>query len=216
MSPILDELLLFAYDDHTGRNRVRALEIALGGAMLLELTLAGRVTVVGGRVRVLDMTPIGQRFPDGALRDLAAGRLRKPADVVQRIGKGMKHEVLGDLLARGVLRLETDRRFGLFDVDRYFPNDPAAKADIRLRLSSAVERGSAADARTAALASLVHALRAEHLALPNRDRRSTRRVLRAIAEGWWPGDATRKAIQDAQVAGVLALATAGTISAGGS
>jgi len=214
MVSLVDELLLLAYDDASGRNRAEHLEIGLGGAILLELTLTERIDVVDKRVRVLDPSPTGDRLLDEVLRRLGEDKPRKPQAVVQRVSKGLRQTVLDDLVSRGVLRFERDRLLGVFPFHRYLPADPTAEADARARLAAAVDAGTAPEARTAALASLVYALRMHSVALPGRNQREVRKALKAISEGSWATDATRKAVEAAQAAMMAAVMAAATASAG--
>lgn len=213
MVSLVDELLLLAYDDTSGRNRADHLEIGLGGAIMLELTLAERIDVVDKRVRVLDASPTGDRLLDEVLRRIGEDKPRKPQAVVQRASKGLTQTVLDDLVARGVLRFNRDRLLGVFPFHRYLPDDPTAEADARARLAAAVDAGAAPDARTAALASLVYALKMHSVALPGRNQREVRKALKAISEGSWATDATRKAVEAAQAAMMAAVTAAAVASA---
>jgi hypothetical protein len=213
MTTLLDELLLLAYDDKSGLNAAGShVETALGGAIVLELTLAERIDVQDGRVRVTDPTPLGEPILDEALASIATDKPRKPKDLVQRVAKGRLKRVRESLVERGVLRHQRDKALGLFPFSRYLPGDPAAEADARSRLFAAVDAGRASDARTAALASLVYAMEMEKLALPGRKPRETRKVLKAIAEGSWASEASRKAVQETQAAVMIAITVAVTAS----
>ncbi|MCC3764025.1 GPP34 family phosphoprotein [Glycomyces sp. TRM65418] len=219
MTTLVEELLLLAFDDTTGRDRSGGhLELGLAGAIVLELTMAGRLDVADKKVRVIDTSPVGDPVLDGRLAAIAADKPRAPKSVVERTAKGLKQAVLAALVADGVLRHRRDTALGIFPVHRYLPNDPAAEADARARLGAAVDAGEAADARTAALAVLVYALRLERVAFPGRKAGPTRKALKAVAEGSWAGEATRQAVDAAQAAVMAAViaATAAATAAGGS
>jgi hypothetical protein len=219
MTSLVEELLLLAYDDDTGRDRSGGfLELGLGGAIVLELTMAGCLDVADKKVRVLDPAPLGDALLDGRLAAIAADKPRSPKAVVERASKGLKRTVLETMVANGVLRHERDTALGIFPYHRYLPSNPAAEADARARLVAAVDAGEAADARTAALAALVYAMKLERVAFPDRKARPTRKALKAIAEGSWAGEATRKAVDAAQAAVMSAVmaATAAATAANGS
>lgn len=213
MVSLVDELLLLAYDDASGRNQAAYLELGLGGAIMLELTLAERIDVADGRVSVVDDAPTGEALLDEVLRRIGEDKPRKPAAVVQRAGKGLTQPVLDELVSRGVLRYKRDKLLGVFPFHRYLPDDPTAEADARVRLEGAVDAGAASDARTAALASLVYALKMDAIVFPERSQREVRKALKAIAEGSWAGDATRKAVEAAQAAVMAAVVAATTAAA---
>jgi hypothetical protein len=211
MTTLVEELLLLAYDDTTGRDRSGGyLELGLGGAVVLELTIAGRLEVADRRVRVLDGEPLGDPLLDDRLAAIAADKPRAPKAVVERTAKKLKPLVLDDLVQDGVLRHEQGKALGIFPLNRYLPNDPATEADAKARLGAAVDAARADDARTAALAALVYAMKLERVVFPDRKAGPTRKALKAIADGSWAGDATRKAVEAAQAA-VMAAVTAATV-----
>lgn len=219
MATLVEELLLLAYDDATGRDRSGGfLEIGLSGAIMLELTLAGRLDVVDKKVKVLDPSPVGDALLDDRLAAIAADKPRAPKAVVERTAKGLKRTVLDTLVAAGVLRHRRDTALGIFPLHRYLPNDPAAEADARARLTAAVDAARASDARTAALAALVYAMKLERVTFPGRKVGPTRKALKAIAQGSWAGEATRRAVDAAQAAVMSAVmaATAASTAASGS
>jgi hypothetical protein len=104
-------LLLIAYDDDGTRiGRSQAVDLGLGGAVLAELAIAGRITVSGRQVRVVDAAPTGDPLLDGALAGIAAERRpRKPADLVRTLSRGLRATVLHRLVDQGVLPV-ADRR----------------------------------------------------------------------------------------------------------
>jgi hypothetical protein len=209
MVTLVDEIVLLAYDDTTGRSRAGYLEFGMSGAIVLELVLAERVGLAEGRVHVTDRTPVGDPLLDESLAALAADKPRKPKATVERLAKGLKKRVLADLTARGVLREEREKVLGLFPYRRHLPRDASAEADARRRLKSAVDLGRAGDARTAALASLVFALNMERVVFPDRKKSETRKALKAISQGSWASEAAAAAVQAAQAA-IMAAVTAAT------
>jgi hypothetical protein len=216
MTTLVEELLLLAYDDTTGRDRSGGyLELGLGGAVVLELTIAGRIELADKKVRVLPGEPLGDPLLDGRLAAIAADKPRAPKAVVNRTAKKLKPVVLDGLVRDGLLRHERDKALGVFPLNRYLPGDPAAEADAKARLGAAVDAGRAEDARTAALATLVYAMKLERAVFPDRKTGPTRKALKTIAEGSWVGDATRQAVEAVQAA-VMAAVIAATASAAAS
>src|SRR5690606_3337327 len=128
MVSLVDELLLLAYDDASGRNRAEHLETGLGGAIRRELTHTERIEVVEKRVSGREPSRAGRPLLDEVLRRLGEDKPRKPQAVVQRVSKGLRQTVLDDLVSRGVLRFERDRLLGVFPFHRYLPADPTAEA----------------------------------------------------------------------------------------
>src|SRR4029453_19627126 len=88
-------LLLIAYDDDGTRiGGSQAVAPGLGGAVLAQLAIAGRITVSGRQVRVVDAAPTGDPLLDGALAGIAAERRpRKPADLGRPLSRGLRATV---------------------------------------------------------------------------------------------------------------------------
>ena len=68
MLTLAEDLFLLACEEATGRPRIPAahLELGLGGALLLDLALRGRVALVDDHVVVADRTPVGAPLLDAA------------------------------------------------------------------------------------------------------------------------------------------------------
>ncbi|MEU5157499.1 GPP34 family phosphoprotein [Glycomyces sp. NPDC021274] len=206
MSTLLEELALLSHEGANGRSG-SYLDLGLGGAVLYELALAGRIDLDGKKVRVLDPTPTGDAVIDSRLAAIAADKPRAPHSVIERAAKGLLPAVRDGLVAAGALRHERGKALGIFTVNRYFPRDRGTTADARTRLASAARTGRAFDERTQALLSLVAAIRLEKTIFPDRQTRPSRKELKAFAEAHWAGAATRKAVGNRD--GANAAATSG-------
>ena len=213
---LAEELLLIAYNDETGKASTGAAELdcGLAGAVLLELALAGRIDVVDGKVTVLDPAATGEPVTDSALARISHERkARKPEWWVGKLHSKLRPRVLARLTERGVLRLERHRVMGLFPVQRYPSVDPAVESAARARLDLAVVKGVEPDARTAALASLLHACGLAKRTFPDLDRRQLKARMKEINEGQWAGAAVRKAIQSIQAAVAASTVAATSVAA---
>lgn len=160
---LADELVLLAYDDETGRSAVSriALDLGLAAATLIELVLRGRVTVDGGAVAVADPAPIGDPVADEVLGRLAADTPHSVASWIQRLRHLLRDRVLASLCARGIVRDQGETVREHFHLHRYPTVDPAVEQAARSRLAAALTGGGPPDERTAALATLVSAVRME-------------------------------------------------------
>lgn len=210
-----DELLLLALDDERGtRSRSDELEPGLGGAVVLDLALRGRLDVVGKKVVVVDPMPTADPVLDALLDRIAdqSGQ-RSAKHWVVKGAKGVRDQVTERLVAAGALRREERRTLGLFRTVRYPSGDGGPEALLRSRLDTAVRTGLA-DERTAALAALVSVVGLQRAVFGPQDReerRATRRRLAEFADGQWAAAAVRKAIADI----TAATAAAATASSGG-
>lgn len=161
---LAEELLLLAYDDETGKATMPRISLDLGmaAAVLVELALAGRIAYADGTLVVADPTPTGESIIDDVLARMAADDApRSPSSWVQRLRHGLRDRILGDLCQRGVVRDVDETELGFIHVHRYPMVDPSVEQDTRRRLADALTGGPVPDERTAALATLVSAVRME-------------------------------------------------------
>lgn len=215
-----EEFLLLAYDeDGIPLTDGTHLDNGLGGAVLLELALARRVDVEDKRVVVADPSPTGDPLLDGNLARVGAEtRARKPGHWVSKFAKDARPRVLDKLVRDGVLTVEQDKVLWVFPRKKY-PSagrvPPAAEADARQRMRSAVLGLEPVEARTAALCALVAATELDRKVLPDLDRRLVKARLKEIGEGAWAADAVRRTIEEIQVAVMVAIVASTTAATAG-
>lgn len=215
-----EEFLLLAYaEDGTPLTDGTHLDNGLGGAVLLELALAARVGIEDKRVVVADPSPTGDPLLDDNLARVGAEpKARKPGHWVTKFAKDARPRVLGKLVADEVLTVEEDRVLGVFPRKKY-PSagrvPPAAEADALQRMRSAVLGSGPVEPRTAALCALVAATELDRKVLADLDRKLVKTRLKEIGEGAWAADAVRKAIEDIQVAVMMAIVASTTAATAG-
>lgn len=184
--PLAEELLLLAYDDQTGKatgSRI-GLDLGMAAAVLVDLALAGRIAYVNGYLTVNDPTPIGEPIADAVLARAAEDEPHTPAQWVQRLRHRLRTRVLEDLVSRGVVRDVDETQMGVIHVHRYPTTDKAYETEIRTRLAAALTSDAAPDERTAALATLLTAIRMEPaLRLPPAETARAHQRLEEIASG---------------------------------
>src|ERR1700754_5207210 len=155
---LADELALLALDDRGAKQMGHpAFDYGLGGALLVELALTGRVVVEDNRVAVADPSPLGAPLLDEALARISDERRRKPKDWVSRLAKRLPGRVLDELVGAGVRTRESSTVLLVFDRTRYpVPGGrPApAESELRTRLDTAIRSYAPLEPRTAALLAL--------------------------------------------------------------
>lgn len=225
---LAEDLLLLVTDDASGRLSAPAaqVDVALGGANLIELTLMNKVDLSGvwdrdnaGRIIVRDPSPIGDEVLDAALGIITAHQGKKPSTVVRPLGKKLRPTLYEQLALSGVVRAEQSRVFGVFRAQRWPAQDASHKAQLRRLMTQALVRQATPQARSAALIALVHALRYETKIVDPRECGLSRQQLQAraeeIAEGNWAAEAIRPAIAQmiaAVVAATSAAAAVGSVA----
>lgn len=221
---IAEDVLLLLLDDETGRLESTHLDPLLGGAVLMELAMAGNLEVRSrGRwsrsmVHVLTDGPVPEHE---LLRDALAEvrqKERTAQDLVNRIGKGLKETLLAGLVARGVVRLEEDKVLGLFPRKRWPAVDSRHEDEVRQALSAVLLSGVTPEPRTAAVVALLHAVDRAHRTIDNQG--APGRVVKArakeIAEGEWAAKAVKDAVTAAQAAMTAVMVSTTAAAASGS
>jgi hypothetical protein len=221
---IAEDLLLLLLDDHSGAAQSAYLQPALGGALLVELALAGNVNVEANRrwrAAKVGVVP-GVAAPSdpvlaGALATVAE-KQRSAQDLVGRLGaKHVRDQLADRLVERGILERRESRVLGIFPRHRWPSVDASHEDGVRRSLAAVLVGGQEPDPRTASLVALLSALdrvhkTVDHDGLGNRE---LKRRAKEIAEGNWAAAGVRAAIQ-AATAATAAVIAATTASAAGS
>lgn len=215
---LAEEFALLAYgDDGVPDTDSVRLDHGVGGALLLELAISGRVDVEDKKLVVRDPAPTGDPLVDQALdRIVADDRPRKPAYWVKRFAKDTRRLALDRLVDQGVLTREQDKVLLVFPRTRYpAPHgvEPVPETEARQRLTAAVSGAGPVEPRTAALCALVGATNLDRKVFRTLDRKRVTERLREISAGDWAATAVRKSIEEIQTAVIVAVLAASTVSA---
>jgi hypothetical protein len=160
-----EEILLLLLDDETGKPvglPGPAGDLALAGAILMELALAGRIDTDLDRLVVVQQRPTGDALLDGVLARLATGAAERTSrwwiQDLAKSGPAFRTEILDRLVAAGVLRRIEDRFLWVFPERRY-PKAPgrAETAEVRRRLRGVLLEDDIPDPRDALLIGLARA-----------------------------------------------------------
>ena len=221
---ITEDLALLLTDDATGRTLTDAArgDLALGGALLLDLIGAGLVRITGpgeevkpGRVVVTGVSPSGDAMLDAGVAQLVGRRPAKPQEVIQRLRKDLRPAVYQRLAARGIVRASEERILGIFPTTRWPAVDSAHEARVRAALLDVLVGGRTPTPLEATLIALLHSIGQVPKVVPTdaMSKRDLSRRAKAVAEGNVAGDAVMQAVSAVQ-AGITAalVATAAAAS----
>jgi hypothetical protein len=162
---LAEEAVLLSLDDATGRPVGRAgmaPDLALAGALLMDLALAGRVDTDRDRLIVVDPAPTGDAVRDAALARLAApdapDDARGAIMLLARDAAAAREALLDRLVAAGILRRVEGRVLWVF-ADRRYPKAAghAEAADARARLRAMLLAEELPEPRDALLLGLARA-----------------------------------------------------------
>lgn len=212
-----EQLLLPALDDEKGTVRGTYTELALAGAVLVDLLSAGAIEADGDRVRAAP----GGAAPSGVLADAreaiaAEHRERDLRWWVAHLPGRMKPFVprlAARLIGAGVLAEERHTVLGLFSRTRMPERDHAAEAQIVHRLRTVLLGAPPSGLDEAVLAALVGASDLIDVVVDKPDRDRARRRAEELGEGDQVGAAVRaaiKAARDAMTAAMIAATVATT------
>lgn len=138
MTPTMpEEIMLLLLDNKTGRPvglPAPAGDYAIATAILMQLSLDGRIDTDLDRLTVVSEVPAGDRVLDEALARMARGpHGHDSRHWIVELGRDAAHfraMVLDALVAKGVLRLEEGRFLWVF-ADRRYPKGPLGEAEVR-------------------------------------------------------------------------------------
>ena len=217
---IAEDLLLLLLDDETGALAASSqIQVALGGAVLAELAIDELVTVAEKQNwwRTAKVTARAGAPTDpvlAAAHAVVAEKERSASDLVSRLGKGLKDELVSRLVAHGMVHEEHDKALGLFARTRWPAASTAHEADVRRAVEDTLVRGLDPDPRTGALVALLSALDQAHRVVehPAMSNGEVRKRAKVVAEGEWAAEGVRDAIVAANAAVVAAITAAAAAS----
>lgn len=218
METLAEDLLLVALDDDRGTvswsRPASELSYGLGGALLMDLALLGRVAGVDQKIVPIESAATGDEVLDGALATIRAeGKPQDAKHWVKKLGdrKGLKEQLEHRLVDRGILREESHTLLWVIHQSRYPTADPGPEATIRSRIRAVVFGHTEPEARTLLLISLVHACNLTDSVFASEERREAKEHIKELVEGERIGQAVGQAVTE-MVAATMAAITAATFS----
>jgi hypothetical protein len=217
MLTLPQELYLLALHEEKGRvpaSLSTSLHYGLGGAILAELILQGRVGLDDKRKAVVvndAMFTEDDLLNEGLERIQTSGRRHRAkywvstfSDYISKLEKRLAN-CLVDL---GVLRKEQKRFLGVVPYEAYPAQDASARFWIKQHLRSVVLGGEAPDGHTAALLSLVRACDLLGRIFTRDELKTARRQIEALRSGEAIGEAVQQAIETIEAATSAAIMAA--------
>lgn len=162
---LAEEIVLLALDDETGRAVGRlgmAPDLALAGALLMDLALARRIDTDRDRLWVMDDAPTWDPVLDAALGELASPGAPRDARaaiiLLARDATEIRAALIDRLIAAGLLRRLESNVLWLFSAKRHpKPEGSDAAAAARERIRGAVLAEEIPEPRDALLLGLARA-----------------------------------------------------------
>ncbi|WP_278235529.1 GPP34 family phosphoprotein [Isoptericola sp. AK164] len=226
---IAEDLLLLTYDDAAGTPDawVTNLDYRLGGALLLELALAGRVDVAGpgtttaagsaaraGTVVVVDPSPTGHPVLDGALA-VVGHRARKPKNLVAPLSKGVRRSLLAGLAEQRVLRREEGRVLGIFPRTTWPAADSSHELALRAECEAVLLGSRQPRPETAGLLAVAQGTSLVKRLVPRERRREAEARAKQLVRSSWAHEAVKKAVDEINAAVMTAVIIPATVGSSG-
>ncbi len=220
-----EDLLLLLLDDESGKVRYGSyLQPGVGGALLVELALAGAVEVTPGEgwLSRAKVTPTGERPPQDPVLAASWAKInekpRTAQDLVGRLGKDQRDVLLDRLADRGLLRRSEGRVLGLFPRTTWPAQDSDHETALRQQLADVLVHGAVPEARTAALVGVLSAMDVAHRIIDDEGigRRAVKSRAKQVAEGDWAAKAVKDAITATQAAVAASVSATSAATAGAS
>ena len=188
MLSIAEEVLLIALDDETGIFLYGPdvhLELALSGAVLMDLALANRIDTDLARLFVVDSSPLGDDILDDTLARIAASSTERPTgqwlQEMREDAGVLKERLIGRLVDRGILRRVEEKILGMFPTRRYPVIDDRAELEVKQHITEVLFSDDIPDPRDIAIIDLVFACDLLEILLHARDVKAVRPRVEQIA-----------------------------------
>jgi hypothetical protein len=207
-----EEIMLLALRDEKGTVEFGSMyAYALGGAILAELLLAGRISVEESKRKLVNLVnedPIGEPVVDDCLQGIAEAKRRAAAQTwVRRFGslKNLHHRVARGLCGRDILRVAEKNVLLVFRRTIYPEINPQPERKLIACLRNAIFGDSiCVDPRTTILISLASSANLLRIPFDKKELKKRKKRIEQLVNGELMGKATKQAVEAAQAAAVVA------------
>lgn len=207
-----EEIMLLALRDEAGTVAYGSMySYALGGALLAELLLAGRIAVDEGKRKLVNLVsdePFGEPVIDECLRKISTAKRRAVLQTwVNRFAslKNLHHRIAQGLCERRILRADEGKILLIFRRKIYPEINPQPERKLIERLRKAIFRdGYRVDPRTVVLLSLANGSNLLNTPFDKRELKRQKKRIEQIVNGELMGKATKGAVEAAQAAVMVA------------
>lgn len=209
-----EEIMLLALRNREGTVQIGTnFQYAIGGAVLADLLLEGRVVVETKRkkkyLKLADSTPFGNTVIDECLRKVVDAKRRAQLRMwVSRFArvKKLKHRVAKELCRRGILRSDEDKVLLVFSRKIYPEINPEPERQILDRLREAIFTDTdQVEPRTAVLLSLAKSTGVLKANFDKKKLKTRKDRIERIINGEVTGKATKEAIDAMKAAAMVVI-----------
>ncbi len=205
---LYEEMLLLALDDRKGTTGMSAWHTtAMGGVILAELVLMGKLHIGTDKKKMVDAEP-GAQVDDPLLSECLrlvqdAKRRKRGSEWVAKFAglKDLRNRAARGLVSKGVLNESNDKVLGIFPRTIFPTRDGGPEQALVARLTDAVMGDSdRIDPRTMVVVAVANATALLEKAIPKKDLKGRKARLKQLSEGQLAAGATGEALQAVQAA----------------
>ena len=202
-----EQLLLLALDDETGKLLPlpdRALDYALAGAVLADLTRVGRIKVTRDSIKIMDSTPVESTPEDIGLLDLIQADVTSLRGALSHLAgeaHGLRKRLTQQLVEKGILREDNREFLWVFHFSRYPLADPTSENAVKQRLRNRIRmKDVPMQELDQVLISLIHVCQLESLLFSESERETYRERIEDISMNDRIGRAVMECLEEIQKA----------------
>lgn len=207
-----EEIMLLTLHDEKGTVLTGNYPYAIGGAVLAELLLSGRLRIVEERrkkfVELRSDKPLGDPIVDECLQKVASANRRATVETwVSRFSalRNLMHRVAERLCERGILKADEGKILWIFTRKTYPEINPAPERKLIQRLREAIfTDAKGVDPHTIVLVSLASATDLLHAIFDRKELKPRREHIKQLTNGEISGKAARDVIAAMQAAVAVA------------
>ena len=211
MLTIAEEVLLLFLDDEKGtfiRGPDIHVELAMSGAVLMDLALANRIDTDPERLFVVDQTPVGDRVLDDLLSRIATSEPERSTEYWVNWIREDVPDIMGHfidrLVDRGILKRMEEKILWVFETRRYPVIDDREEREVKRRITSVLFSDELPDPRDVVIIGIVNACDLLEVILHHREVDKVRSRAEQISQMDFIGQAINRTINDVR-ASILSM-----------
>jgi hypothetical protein len=211
MLTIAEEVLLLFLDDEKGtfiRGPDIHVELAMSGAVLMDLAFANRIDTDPERLFVVDQSPVGDRILDDLLTRIAATEPERTTEYWLNWIREDVPDIMGHFIERlvekGILRRLEEKTLWVFETRRYPVIDDREEREVKRRITSVLFSDEIPDPRDVVIIGIVNACDLLDVILHHREADKVRGRAEQISQMDFIGQAINSTINDVR-ASILSM-----------
>jgi len=160
---LADEIAVLMLRDDTGEIRTECIDvanIAIGGGILMELSMLGRIDTDLKSLFIVDPSPVGDDLLDRELEEIDAAEAQSSAWWIERLSRqspDLLSKILERLVQAGILLVENRQYLWFFSRRAYPQNTGREEREAKARLASIIHGNELPDPRDTLLLGLAQA-----------------------------------------------------------